>query len=98
MKVSYEYLQSLIASNLASSPYPSNSHSISTGLETMNLNNMKPDVMGEALKAFWNAARSNQQPEHHGGPSYHQPGHHNRPSAYPRRGQHPASSPSSRWR
>lgn len=56
---------------------------------------MKTEVMNEALKAFWTAARSNHPPGmNRGAPGYPQ-GYR---APYPRRG-HPASSPSSsRWR
>lgn len=58
---------------------------------------MKPDVMSEALKAFWTAASRNNGGNPHAPQNYNQPpSQHGRPSGYSRRGQ--ASSPSTRWR
>jgi len=87
-----------------SSPYPNNSQSLSTGLETLNLNklNMKSgDVMNQALKAFWTAAHAQESNDRRPvapQPSLYPPGQ--RPRNYQRRGGPPQDAPpsSSRWR
>lgn len=97
------FLYPNISSSLASSPYPPGSNSLTSGLETLNLNNMKPDVMDEALKAFWSVAKR-QAPkargpaDRAGRPELYPPG----PMYPPRRNGPPygpgASSPSHQWR
>lgn len=39
------------------SPLPSGSNALATNLETLNLNNMQPEVMNAAWKAFWSVAQ-----------------------------------------
>jgi len=78
----------------ARSPVPSGSNSLATGLETLNINNMKPDVMNAAWKAFWSVAQSSPGPPANGGTgrpgsaTTRIPQQQARPTAY-----HPASAP-----